>query len=111
MKPSPLLCNCLLEISLLIGWRVEYANTLFDIVDQSGSALIGGEVPDQYPSHQDGYRHEPDKGRYFFIGLETCDPSTIGRIRPVKKTNDFEERAIKEFKQPGKRFSHEFIYA
>jgi hypothetical protein len=111
VKPSPLLCNCLLEISLLIGWRVEYADTLFDIVDQSGSALIGGEVPDQDPSNQDGHRHEPDKRGYFLIGLEACNASSIGCIRPVKKTDDLEERAIKKFNPPGKRFSHEFIYA
>jgi hypothetical protein len=107
VKPSPLLCNCLLEISLLIGWRIEYANTLFDIVDQAGAALIGGEVPDYYPSNQDGHRHEPDKGGYIFIGLEPFDSCTIGRIRPVKKTNDFEEGAIEKCYPSGIRFLHD----
>jgi hypothetical protein len=96
---------------LLIGWGVEDADALLDIVYQAGAALIGGEVPDQDPSNQDGHRHEPDKGGYFFIGLETCDSSTIGGVRPVKKTDDLEERTIEKFNPPGKRFSHDIIYA
>ena len=56
-----LLCNSLVVIPLFIGWGVEDANALLDIVYQAGTALVGGEVPDQDPSDQDGHRHEPDK--------------------------------------------------
>ena len=47
--------------SLFIGWGIEDADALFDIVYQTSAALIGGEVPDQDPANQDGHRHEPDK--------------------------------------------------
>ena len=82
---------------------------MFDILYQAGAAFFGSEVPDQDPSHQDGYRHEPDKCGYFLIGLETCNASAIRRIRPVKKTYDLEEGSIKKFDPPGIRFLHEII--
>ena len=46
---------------LFIGWGVEDADALLDIVYQAGTALIGSEVPDQDPPDQDGHRHELDK--------------------------------------------------
>lgn len=96
-------------ISLFIGRGVEDADALLDIVYQAGAAFVGGEVPDQDPSDQDGHRHEPDKYGYFSIGLEACNASAIGRIRPVKKTYDLEEGTIKKFDPPGIRFLHEII--